>query len=74
MSRINELSKQNKDLKEIEYFNEALRSEISVQKRVAYKVEDKIDQTERIKKRQDYLVSQLTEEKLWIIDESKVVQ
>jgi hypothetical protein len=41
---------------------------------VAYKIEDNIDKTERLKKRQDYLVSQLTEEKMKIQEEKKLLQ
>ena len=62
LKRIEELSRQNLTIKEIETFNENLSSEIKVKRRITYKIEENIIENERLKNRQDYLIYSLMEE------------
>ena len=62
LKRIEELSKQNLTIKEIENYNKNLNSEIKVKKRVTYKIEEKIADNEKLKDRQDYMIYTLMEE------------
>lgn len=62
LKRIEELSRQNLTIKEIEIFNENLSSEIKVKRRITYKIEENIIENERLKNRQDYLIYSLMEE------------
>jgi|Transcript_3423 chromosome segregation ATPase len=57
-----ELDKLAETLLRVEQFNEQMQSEISIERRAAYKAEEEISNLEKQKKHQDYLIDQLNEQ------------
>lgn len=74
LKRIEELSKQNMTIKEIETYNEELDSQIKVRKRVTYKIEEDMADKERLKSRQDYLIYTLMEEQKRVKQQRDVIE
>jgi len=58
-----ELSKITRTLKQIEDYNEQMKSEIAVTRRTTYRAEENISHQEKAKKKQDFLIDHLTEQK-----------
>lgn len=73
-ARMTELSAQNIALKEIESYNEELKSDIKVKRRVTYKVEENIVEGEHLKNRQDVLINSLYEEEKRIREQLSVIE
>lgn len=58
-----ELTKLSRTLKEIETYNQQMKSEIAVTRRTTYRAEENIGLQEKNKKEQDFLIDNLTEQK-----------
>jgi len=58
-----ELSKLTRTLTQIEEYNNQMKSEIAVTRRTTYRAEENIGNQEKLKKKQDFLIDHLTEQK-----------
>jgi chromosome segregation ATPase len=57
---VSELEGLNETIRQIEEYNDQVKSEIAISRRVAYKTEQNMTDLEKIKENQDYFVDQLT--------------
>lgn len=57
-----ELDELNSTLRQVERYNEEMKSEIAVTRRATYKAEENVEQLEAGKKKQDFYIDTLTEE------------
>lgn len=55
-----ELDALNETIRQIEQYNEQVKSEIAISRRATYKVEQNMQELEKVKENQDYYVDQLT--------------
>jgi len=58
-----ELSKLTRTINQIEEYNTQMKSEIAVTRRTTYRAEENIGNQEKLKKKQDFLIDHLTEQK-----------
>jgi len=69
-----ELSKITLTLKQIETYNEQMKSEIAVTRRTTYRAEENIGLQEKSKKKQDLLIDHLTEQKKKLNEQIVIVE
>jgi len=69
-----ELSKITLTLKQIETYNEQMKSEIAVTRRTTYRAEENIGLQEKAKKKQDLLIDHLTEQKKKLNEQIVIIE
>ena len=69
-----ELSKITLTLKQIETYNDQMKSEIAVTRRTTYRAEENIGLQEKVKKKQDLLIDHLTEQKKKLNEQIVIIE
>ena len=57
-----ELNQLNRTLKQVEEYNEVMKSELALTRRTTYRAEENVGNLEKVKKKQDLLINVMNEE------------
>lgn len=52
----------NRTLKQVEEYNEVMKSELALTRRTTYRAEENVGNLEKVKKKQDLLINSMNEE------------